>query len=61
MRCKLGNDASLHFIGGQLLLEYKDGEAVVRKCISPEAARKCVLISRDRFRLAPQNMSAAMA
>jgi hypothetical protein len=34
-----GHDASLHFIGGQLLLEYKDGEAVVRKCISPEAAR----------------------
>ena len=34
-----GHDASLHFIGGQLLLEYKDGEAVVRKCISPKAAR----------------------
>ena len=34
-----GHDASLHFIGGQLLLEYKDGGAVVRKCISPKAAR----------------------
>ncbi len=33
------HDASLHFIGGQLLLEYKDGEAIIRKCISPEAAR----------------------
>ncbi|MBU6482534.1 MAG: hypothetical protein KGS09_18575 [Nitrospirae bacterium] len=34
------HDATLHFFGGQLLFEYKDfNGAVIKKCISPGAAR----------------------
>ena len=33
-------DATLHFFAGQLLLEYKDSKgAIIKKCISPQAAR----------------------
>lgn len=32
------HDASLHFVAGQLLFEYLEGGAVIRKCISPESA-----------------------
>ena len=34
------HDATLHFFGGQLLFEYKESNgAVIKKCISPQAAR----------------------
>jgi hypothetical protein len=34
------HEATLYFFGGQLLFEYKDPRgAVIKKCISPRAAR----------------------
>lgn len=49
--------ASLHFIRGQILLEYPDKKGIVRKCVSPESVRNALLLQQfDSGWLAPNTI-----
>ena len=46
MKQDLNIHASLHFVRGQLLLEYPEKQGMVRKCISPDAVRSALLLQQ---------------
>lgn len=49
--------ASLHFIHGQLLFEYRENKEMVRKCLSPDAVRRALTLQHcDSGWIAPRTI-----